>query len=794
MSQSVSSTSRRRRAWTPMKAVVAAFAVLATVVPVLVFATAQPASAAGAVSLSKSTGIAAAGETLTVNGSGFDSSGAKGIYVQFCKQVGTSGTAAGRPSGANCSGAQQWISQTAPPASAAWTGSGTFATTIAAASSWGTVDCRAAGTVCGVVTRNDHTEPGVYDQDTFTPVTFAADPIVPAPVVVPSKTANLTAAGETLTIEGSGFDSTRGIYVMFCRQVGTSGTAAGRPSGDNCSAAQKWISQTAPPASATWTGTGTFSTTLDVAATFKSIDCRAAGTTCGIVTRNDHTNPGVYDQDSFTPITFAADVPVEPTGPSVTVTPTTGLDGAGDTVTVAGTGFPEGQGVYVRFCQAPTGTSGTAAGRPAAAVCDVPADLWVTPDPPAAGPPANLVDGAFSVTLDVAGRFAGESSVVECMVADACGVAIRRDHVGGATDYALDSYTGVSFDPTSTPPVVDEPEEPTLNDITLSLNKTTDVADGETLTATGTGFVPEQGVYLQYCEKPTGQAGTAAGRATRCFPGQDGTHTVWVTPIPANGELTSPVVVEKSFELTGGEVVDCSTAGACGVFVRRDHNGGATDYSQDGFVPIAFGDGTAPPAAEATLASDQTTDLDPEGDTVPVVGEDFRPGVDYVVTLCDADDLLSCDYDQAETVTATSTAAPASVVAALGLAPRAAGDPGSFAVDLDVRAAFDDVDCLAAGSSCVISTFAVSLSEASDEVQLPVSFAARAVTPITSPVTEPTATTPDTTPVAIDPGTTATGTLPRTGSSVLPTAVAGLATALLGAGLVVASRRRTAQA
>ena len=776
MSTSVPPVSRRPRPRTRLRATLAAFAVTAAAVPALVLATGQPAYAAGTVTPSKTAGIDPAGETLTVAGSGFDSSGGKGIYLQFCKQTGTSGTAAGRPAAANCSGAQAWITGAGLPGTSPWTGEGTFSFSLAVTAAFKDVDCRAEGTTCGIVTRNDHNQPGVYDQDTFTPITFAADPPVFDRVVTPSKTAGIDPAGETLTVAGSGFDSSggKGIYLQFCKQTGTSGTAAGRPAAANCSGAQAWITGAGLPGTSPWTGEGTFSFSLAVTAAFKDVDCRAEGTTCGIVTRNDHNQPGVYDQDTFTPITFAADAPVEPTGPELTVTPTTDLDSAGDTVTVTGSGYPEGQGVYVRFCQAPTGTVGTAAGRPAADVCDG-QGLWVSPNPPDPSLP-RIVDGAFTVELPVAGRFAGTSDVVECTADDACGAFVRRDHVGGATDFALDDFTPLRFDPASTPPVIEEPEEPTLNDVEVSVSKATDVLDGESITVDGAGFTPEQGVYVQWCAAPTGQVGTAAGRAGQCYPEQDGTHTVWVTPIAASGEFRTPLTAERSFTLADGTTeIDCSVAGACGVFVRRDHNGGAADYSQDAFVPVAFGDGTAPETPDATLAADRTTDLDPGGDTVTVTGEAFRPGVDYFVALCDEADLVGCDFDEAVEVTAEPAA------------DRSIGDPGSFSVDLPVRAAFDDVDCLADGTSCAVSTWAVSLSEPGDEVVLPVSFAPRDPAGPTTPV--------DGTPSAAAPGgTTGGGILARTGAETAALAVGGLLATLAGAVLVAGSRRRTARA
>ncbi|HWJ61282.1 MAG TPA: neocarzinostatin apoprotein domain-containing protein [Acidimicrobiales bacterium] len=762
----------RRAARRPVGRALLAFALAAVVaVPALVLADSGPAFAAGSVTPSKSTGVAATGETLTFNGSGFDSS--RGIYAQFCKQVGTSGTSAGRATGGDCAATQFWI--TGPgvgvPAqgTTAWTGDGTFSVSFSVAAAFKEIDCRATGVVCGLQTRNDHREPGVYDQDTFTPITFAADP--PNPAVALSKATDVAPTGETITVDGTGFDSARGIYAQFCKQVGTSGTSAGRASGPDCAPTQFWI--TGPgagvPAQGTtaWTGTGTFQISFPVASTFKEIDCRATGVVCGIQTRNDHREPGVYDQDSFTPIAFAADAP---TGPTVTVNPTTGLDAAGDTVTVSGVNIPEGQGVYIRLCKAPTGQVGTAAGRPAAGDCDG-QGLWASPAPPDPALPV-ITDGGFTAALPVAGAFAGDPANVDCMTDGSCGVFIRRDHVGGGNDFALDSFTPISFDASTTPPVIEEPEEPSLNDVTVTLSQSEGLLDNQVITVSGEDFVAKQGVYVQFCATPTGQLGTAAGRATSCYPEQDGTHTVWVSNVADDGTFRTPLTVVSTFTPEGQDPVDCTVDGTCGVFIRRDHNGGTADYSQDAFVPVTFGDGSVEPGPDPTIGASKTTDLDPAGDTVTVEGADFQPGTELFVALCDANvaNFAACDFDNVQEVTAAPNPS----------ADKALGDPGTFAVDLEVRAAFGDVDCLAEGSACAIQTWAVSGGDGSEEVTLPVSFAGGTTTTTVDPGTTP------------DAGTTGTGSLPRTGAGTAGLVIAGLLALGVGTAMLTTARRRQA--
>ncbi|MCB1029809.1 MAG: hypothetical protein KDA95_00640 [Acidimicrobiales bacterium] len=594
-----------------------------------------------------------------------------------------------------------------------------------------------------------------------------------------SKSSDLVAAGDTITINGSGFDSSRGIYIQFCKQpTAAPGTAEGRPAPADCSASQAWVTSPGPgvpPTGTTpWNGTGTFVLDLTVTAAFKTVDCQATGTVCGFVTRNDHRETGVYDQDTFTPVTFATgevEPPVEPEpgSPTITVTPTSNLDGAGDTVTVDGANIPEGQGVYVRFCKAPTGAAGTAEGRPPASNCNGDG-LWVTPNPPPGAPLPTIEDGEFSVELDVIGAFAG-SSWIDCMTSGSCGVSVRRDHNGGNGDFSLDSFKPVSFDPNSEAPVdPEEPEVPEPNSVSLSVTPSSGLSDGQTVSVSGSGFVAGQGVYVMLCAAPTGNVGTPEGRTASCYPEQDGEHVVWHTPVAANGSFSTPLTVTENFTDAGDNDVDCTVENACGVFVRRDHNGGASDYTQDVFVPISFGGGEPVTPTKPELGADRTTELNPDGDTITVDGANFRPGDPVFVALCDSDvpNFASCDFDNV--VEATPEAVGTS---------RAAGEPGGFSVELKVRAQFEGTDCLET-ETCAIQTWAVSGSNPDAEVTLPVSFADDSTLE----------TTPQTTPQ--DNESVDEGTLVRTGSNSFPLAWTGAGLLAVGAALSVIARRRGA--
>jgi hypothetical protein len=272
-------------------------------------------------------------------------------------------------------------------------------------------------------------------------------------------------------------------------------------------------------------------------------------------------------------------------------------------VTVTGTGYTPGQGVYVRFCEQPAGVLGTPAGR--ATVCNAAVDQWITPIP---------ASGEMSTTIAVSGTI-GTS---DCTVVT-CGIFMRRDHVGGSTDFSSDTFTPVSF-AVGQPTISASPAD--------GLNPA-----GETIIVTGANFAPGIGIYVRLCQAPTGTLGTAAGRppGSLCHAAID----QWITPIPAPGTFSTTITVPGTFGTT-----DC-LATQCGIFVRRDHLA-PTDYSRDAFVPLYFGvalsvgdvvvdegDGAKPTTAKLTLTLDEplATDTTVRWSTVDdsaMAGIDFR--------------------------------------------------------------------------------------------------------------------------------------------------------------------------
>ncbi|GAA2639779.1 hypothetical protein [Paractinoplanes durhamensis] len=157
-----------RNGW---RAAVTALALLTIVM------TGTPAQAAGKLSVSKTKGLARAGQTVTVTGSGYDVT--KGIYVAFCLDNGAGVLPSPCGGGADMtgsSGGSAWISSHPPSygegLATPYGKNGSFRVSIHVSQMIGTIDCAVRG--CAIVTRNDHTRSNDRSQDVRVPIRFAA--------------------------------------------------------------------------------------------------------------------------------------------------------------------------------------------------------------------------------------------------------------------------------------------------------------------------------------------------------------------------------------------------------------------------------------------------------------------------------------------------------------------------------------------------------------------------------------------------------------------------------------------
>ncbi|MFI6160072.1 hypothetical protein ACIA59_09010 [Micromonospora haikouensis] len=130
-----------------------------------------------ALTVTPSSGVARAGASVTVSGTGYDVT--KGIYVAYCVDNGAGAAPSPCGGGADTTGstgASHWISSNPPSygegLAVPYGAGGSFRVTLTVGTRIGDVDCTVRR--CVVATRADHTRPADRSQDVRVPITFAA--------------------------------------------------------------------------------------------------------------------------------------------------------------------------------------------------------------------------------------------------------------------------------------------------------------------------------------------------------------------------------------------------------------------------------------------------------------------------------------------------------------------------------------------------------------------------------------------------------------------------------------------
>jgi hypothetical protein len=143
--------------------------------------------------------------------------------------------------------------------------------------------------------------------------------------LVVSATNDLDPDAQTLRVRGTGYDTTKGIYVGLCavqapdQQPSPCGGGIDKSGSSGSSA---WISSN-PPAygvglAVPYGDGGSFDVEITVSAAVNdAVDCRRVE--CAIVTKNDHTIISDRSQDVIIPVTFSGEAPPLPS--STTATP-----------------------------------------------------------------------------------------------------------------------------------------------------------------------------------------------------------------------------------------------------------------------------------------------------------------------------------------------------------------------------------------------------------------------------------------------------------------------------------------
>lgn len=421
-----------------------------------------PVSGSGPrVSVSKTSGLNAKGDTVTVRGSGFSTAG-MGIYVGMAQTDRYSST------NADVFYGTKYIKPADMPG-------GSFTVKIDVIGAFGNGDC--INNQCAVYTLAAH---GSSDrsQDTSTKISFVgtAPPVAPgtgtgggaggtgtgggttgagaagaAPgttftanpglSVSLSKAADIDPAGETITVSGSGFSGAApGLYVGLVQ--------------DNVfSASDASVWMTSAFLKPEQISGGNWSLPVELVATSGAFDC--VKNACSIYTVMAHGSSD-RSQDTKTPVSFVGGVaPGTVTAPpalaaagapgaaktvAVTLSKAKGLKVEGDEITISGTGFSGAQpGIYVGLIQE-NKFSTTDAGA------------WMTT---AYITPARIKDGAWSTTMKVQ-AVKGDSDCTK----NACSIYTIAAH--GSSDRSQDTRTPVSFGDDPNAPNADKAEAAAL--------------------------------------------------------------------------------------------------------------------------------------------------------------------------------------------------------------------------------------------------------------------------------------------------------------------------------------------
>ncbi|UCR88441.1 HtaA domain-containing protein [Mycetocola spongiae] len=338
----------------------------------------------------------------------------------------------------------------------------------------------------------------------------------------------------------------------------------------------------------------------------------------------------------------ASAVAASPAAPTLTVTPSAEIDSTkANDIIVTGSGYfgPNAfQGVYLMLGE----TSYWSGNEP------LKSGGWVVEKFVSPGTGFNAAAGTFSYTLQVpAGALDPEKSYH---------VATSAAHGASASDRTLDAFKPITVkQPVVEPPVVEPPvveppvveppvveppvvEPPAAVVPEVKVSKTEGLnPEGETVTVTGSGFVPTDkttalgqpltgkfgGAYVAFGKfAPVWKASEGAATAARkTFHQRWGVHesefdrvggaSAGAIVIDAEGNFTAEINVKKGF---AGELAE----GSYGIYTYP--GGRATEPLFETYTPVVFEEPVVP-----EVKVSKTEGLNPEGETVTVTGSGFVP-------------------------------------------------------------------------------------------------------------------------------------------------------------------------
>lgn len=250
---------------------------------------------------------------------------------------------------------------------------------------------------------------------------------------------------------------------------------------------------------------------------------------------------------------------------SVTVSKSTNIAYAGETVTVNLSNIPADAGFYVLQCVSvevdrPTSCNGRG--------------TWVSLN--SASLLQHAGDASQPISVPVVKTFSAGGATQDCAVVH-CEIFVRRDHLA-AGDTSSDTHIPLTFSP-----------------IGVTLSKSTGLNDlSDSIQVTLAGIPAGYGLYVRECQQKLDNTRPTNCNGMGVWTSLDATSQTQ-TATDANAVQTLPVV---GLFTSNGSVVDCNVV-ICGVFIRRDHNGGGSDTSLDMFIPLTF---NSPVKASQTIS------------------------------------------------------------------------------------------------------------------------------------------------------------------------------------------------
>ena len=505
------------------------------------------------ITVSPATGLDREGDTVSITGSGYDPT--KAIYVAICENRDLSTVTFDMFYG--CVGSRLVSPNPTSDTQVKLNADGTFSFELAVPAS------ATAFASAAVFTIRNHIAPTDRTQDAKFGIAFAPIPPPPAPSITVTPSTELNRTGDTVTVTGANYDPTKAIYVAICADRDLATVTFDMFYG--CVGSKLVSPNPTSDTQVKLNADGTFSFELAVPAS------ATAFASAAVFTIRNHIAPTDRTQDAKAAIAFAAPVIPKPT---ITVTPSTDLDRAGDTVTVAGANYDPAKAIYVAIC----------ADRDLATVTF---DMFygcvgsrlVSPNPTSDTQVKLNADGTFSFELAVPASATAFASAA---------VFTIRNHIA-PTDRTQDAKAAIAFAPVPAP-------VPTL---TVTPSTALDRA-GDTVTVSGTGYDPTKAVYVAICEDRDLSTVTFD-----MFYGCVGSRLISPNP-------TSDTQVKLNADGTFSFELDVPATAAAyahpAVFTIRNH-AAPTDRTQDARAGIAF--------AAIVDPTDPTGPIDPGNPTNP---------------------------------------------------------------------------------------------------------------------------------------------------------------------------------